>query len=156
MEQTTEIQQKSLLINDTFQVVADSYCLILQEKRVTQEGENVGKEYWVNQSYHGNIPQLLHALGEIEVNKNIDVLEKTWEKLDEIRESAKKLVEIDVRKKIDGITKSLIPHRGREDSGDLKLRGKNEAIVKFIKQINEIRIKYELPVLKGEDLESKG
>lgn len=47
-----------ILIND-WQITADQYNIIVSQRKITEKGENAGKESWVAQSYHRDYEQAL-------------------------------------------------------------------------------------------------
>ncbi len=75
-----------LKIDDNYQIVSDSMQYILQEVKVTKEGENIGTEYIDNIGYYGKIVQALKDYKELKIRKSdvtsIDALMALIYKLD--------------------------------------------------------------------------
>lgn len=59
-----------LKIDDNYQIVSDSMQYILQEVKVTKEGENIGTEYIDNIGYYGKIVQALKGYKELKIRKS--------------------------------------------------------------------------------------
>jgi hypothetical protein len=63
---------KHYQINDTYRIVVDDLCYSLQEKKVTNKGE----ERWDSESYHARLSDLFSWLGNKIVKNDIDDLSK--------------------------------------------------------------------------------
>lgn len=76
-------------IDKTHFITADSNCFYLQEKRISQEGESKGKEYYAILGYYPTIDGALKGLLKKEIKKYIsketeDSLKEAIQEIDKI------------------------------------------------------------------------
>ncbi len=60
----------NILLGDNYKLKSDSMNYILQRKNIVQDGENKGKESWVNVGYFGRIEQLVNLLVDLEIKRS--------------------------------------------------------------------------------------
>ena len=54
----------NIQITDDYKITSDKYQYILKKKRVVQEGENKGKEMWIDKLFFGTMNNMLAYLPE--------------------------------------------------------------------------------------------
>lgn len=48
-----------IIINENWQIVSDPCNIILQKKRITEKGKNIGRESWDSISFHPSVNEAL-------------------------------------------------------------------------------------------------
>ena len=83
-------------IDEKYYITADPHCFILQEKRIKQDGQNKGEEYFENLGCYVSIDSALKGLLKKEIRKylakeNVCSLEKAINDFQKIEEHVTKV-----------------------------------------------------------------
>lgn len=76
-------------INEKYYIDSDSLNYILMEKKVYENGKNIGKEYFVNIGYYNRLQDLYKTLIEKEIKDDLGMIEnisKVVELIEKIKE----------------------------------------------------------------------
>ena len=79
-------------LSEDYRISSDSYQFILQERKVTAEGENKGNEYWTSIAYYRKLEHLLERYIDLKIRTSDKKSIK--ELMDYIRELKKEVREI--------------------------------------------------------------
>lgn len=137
--------------NQDYRVLTDKFNYILQVKRIVQDGENKGNEYWENIAYSGNISSLLRSLIEEKLKVDFN-FEDIQIELNNIKKEINNLIKEEVKKKLATYLIKLLPEERLRVSDNPALLGKRRANQELIKRIKKIaqELKIELNLAENE------
>ena len=84
-------------LHDDYRLTSDRYQYILQERRISQKGENIGKEYWGNIGYYSNLQIALDDYVDKRVKlSDVKSITEIINHLKELKKEVKDLVEVTI------------------------------------------------------------
>ena len=80
-----------------YRLTSDRYQYILQERKVPQKGENIGKEYWDNIGYYSKLQNALDDYVDMRVKlSDVKSITEIISHLKELKKEVKALVEVGI------------------------------------------------------------
>jgi len=81
-------------ITEDYRVTADIYSYHLEKRYITESGNDIGSEYWINIGYYGRVEHLLTALLNLELMEHLGDMGLAMERIDAIEKNLDVLVKI--------------------------------------------------------------
>lgn len=80
-------------VGDKYRIKSDEVCVTVEQRYISQKGQNMGEEMWKPVSYHPNIKQALTSLLHREINlTNTPNVRAVLDKINEVEKWIKEAI----------------------------------------------------------------